>query len=110
MKIINQVKDLFSISDIGLAVTTIMVIGLMIIPIPSYVLDYLMVLNIGTAVMILLVSMFLTEPLDFAAFPSILLIITLFRLSLNISSTKLILALGAEFDGKVVKKNIIKIK
>ena len=102
MKIINQVKDLFSISDIGLAVTTIMVIGLMIIPIPSYVLDYLMVLNIGTAVMILLVSMFLTEPLDFAAFPSILLIITLFRLSLNISSTKLILALGAEFDGKVV--------
>lgn len=103
MKLVNQVKGLFSASDIGLAVITIMVIGLMIIPIPSFVLDLLMVLNIGTAVMILLVAMFLSEPLDFAAFPSILLIVTLFRLSLNISSTKLILALGAEFDGKVIE-------
>jgi len=103
MSIFSQVKSLFSASDIGLAVITIMVIGLMIIPIPSFVLDLLMVLNIGSAVMILLVAMFLSEPLDFAAFPSILLIVTLFRLSLNISSTKLILSLGAEFDGKVIE-------
>jgi flagellar biosynthesis protein FlhA len=103
MSILKQVKGLFSVSDIGLAVITILVIGLMIIPIPSFMLDLLMVLNIGVAVMILLIAMFLSEPLDFAAFPSILLIVTLYRLSLNISSTKLILSLGAEFDGKVIE-------
>ena len=56
----------------------------------------------GSAVMILLVAMFLQKPLDFAAFPSILLVLTLFRLSLNVASTKLILSLGADFDGQVV--------
>ncbi|RAP38747.1 EscV/YscV/HrcV family type III secretion system export apparatus protein, partial [Candidatus Marinamargulisbacteria bacterium SCGC AAA071-K20] len=62
-----------------------------------------MVLNIAISLTVLLISMYLSEPLDFAAFPSLLLIITLFRLSLNIASTKLILALGADFDGKVVE-------
>ena len=75
----------------------------MIIPIPTLVLDLLMVTNIAVGIMVLLVSMFLSEPLDFAAFPSVLLILTLFRLSLNISSTKLILAKGADFDGEVVE-------
>ena len=74
----------------------------MIIPIPTFVLDLLMVTNIAVGIMVLLVSMFLSEPLDFAAFPSVLLILTLFRLSLNISSTRIILDKGADFDGQVI--------
>ncbi len=100
---IKNLKNIFSPSDLVLAVVTILIIGLMIIPIPTVVLDLLMVTNIAIAIMVLLVAMFLSEPLDFAAFPSLLLILTLFRLSLNISSTKLILALGADFDGKVIE-------
>ena len=75
----------------------------MIIPLPVFALDLLMVTNISLAVMCLLVAMYLTQPLDFAAFPSILLVITLFRLSLNVASTKLILSLGPDFNGQVVQ-------
>ncbi len=97
-----HIKSLFSVADVAMAVVTISIVGLMIMPIPTWLLDLLMVLNIAIAIMILLIAMYLTEPLDFAAFPSLLLILTLFRLSLNIASTKLILALGADFDGAVV--------
>jgi len=98
----KAIRDLFSPSDLVLAVITILIIGLMIIPIPTFVLDLLMVTNIAVGIMVLLVSMFLSEPLDFAAFPSVLLILTLFRLSLNISSTRIILDKGADFDGQVI--------
>ncbi len=99
---LKQLKELFSIADIALAVVLLVIVSLMIIPIPTFFLDFLMVLNIAFSVMILLVAMYLSQPLDFAAFPSLLLIITLFRLSINVSSTKLILALGPDFDGHVV--------
>lgn len=98
----KKIQDLFSVADIVLAIIIVSVIGLMIIPIPTVILDFLMVLNIAAALMVLLIAMYLKEPLDFAAFPSLLLILTLFRLSLNVSSTKLILALGTDFDGKVI--------
>jgi len=100
---LNRFKELFSTSDIAMAIVTVSVVGLMIMPVPTWILDLLMVLNIAIAVMVLLVAMYLNEPLDFAAFPSLLLILTLFRLSLNVSSTKLILALGADFDGDVIE-------
>jgi flagellar biosynthesis protein FlhA len=99
----NQFKSMFSLSDLILAVLIIMIIALMVVPIPAQMLDILMALNIAISVMVLLVSMYLSEPLDFAAFPSLLLVITLFRLSLNVSSTKLILALGSDFNGKVIE-------
>ena len=98
----QQFKNLFSISDIVLAALVIVIVCLMIIPIPTFLLDLLMTLNIAISVMILMMGMYLTKPLEFAAFPSLLLITTLFRLSLNVSATKLILSLGADFDGHVV--------
>ncbi len=98
----QQFKSLFSISDIVLAALVIVIVCLMIIPIPTFLLDLLMTLNIAISVMILMMGMYLTKPLEFAAFPSLLLITTLFRLSLNVSATKLILSLGADFDGHVV--------
>ncbi len=99
---IRQLRGLFSISDIVLAAIVILIVGLMIIPIPAFVLDLLLTLNIGLSVMVLLVAMYLSQPLDFAAFPSLLLILTLFRLSINIASTKLILSLGPDFNGHVI--------
>ena len=80
--------------DVLLAFGVMLVVGMMIIPMPAMMLDLLLVVNIALAVMILLVSLFAKEPLDFAVFPSILLIVTLFRLALNVSSTRLILIDG----------------
>ena len=100
---IKKLAQLFSVSDLVLAFVFILIISIMILPIPSWSLDLLMVLNIASAIMVLLVAMYLSQPLDFAALPSILLVLTLFRLSLNVASTKLILSLGTDFDGEVVK-------
>jgi len=88
---LKSVKELFSISDILLAVLLICIIALMIIPLPTFVLDILITTNIAFALTILLVALYLKEPLDFAAFPSVLLIITLYRLSLNIAASRLVL-------------------
>ena len=70
------------------------IIIMMIIPIPSFFLDILLALNIALSVVILFVSLFLGRPLEFTSYPSLVLITTLFRLSLNISSTRLILLNG----------------
>ena len=98
----RKILDLFSVSDLILAITFLMIISIMILPVPSWVLDLLMVLNIASSVTVLLVSMYLSQPLDFAALPSLLLVLTLYRLSINVASTKLILSMGADFDGEVV--------
>ncbi|MCP4049600.1 MAG: flagellar biosynthesis protein FlhA [bacterium] len=100
---LGLVKELFSLQDVLLATTMILIVTLMVVPIPTVLLDLLMVLNVSIAVAILLISMYLSQPLDFAAFPSLLLVVTLFRLSLNVASTKLILSLGPEFDGEVIE-------
>ena len=100
---LKKIFDLFSISDLILAFTFLMIISIMLLPVPSWALDMLMILNIAASITVLLVSMYLSHPLEFAAFPSLLLVLTLYRLSLNVASTKLILALGPDFDGEVVK-------
>jgi len=75
-------------------VVTILVV--MIIPLPPVLLDFLLALNITLAVTILLIAMYTLQPLDFSIFPPLLLVMTLFRLSLNIASTRLILLHGNE--------------
>src|SRR5690242_1964539 len=74
---------------------------MMVVPLPTVLLDMLLAANITGALLVLLVSMFVKRPLDFAAFPSLLLIATLFRLALNISVTRLVLLHG--YAGKVVQ-------
>ena len=66
----------------------------MIMPIPSFLLDVLISADITVSVIVLLVSMYITKPVEFSVFPTTLLLLTLFRLSLNISSTRLILTQG----------------
>ncbi len=78
-------------SDIILAVLVIGIIGMMIVPLPTLLLDILLTLNITLAVTLLMVSLYIPSALKIASFPSILLITTLFGLALNISSTRLIL-------------------
>ncbi|HEX2922765.1 MAG TPA: FHIPEP family type III secretion protein, partial [Chloroflexota bacterium] len=78
-----------------MAVAVVGIVGMMVVPLPAAVLDVLQVVNIAGALMILLVSMYIMEPLEFSVFPSLLLITTLFRLGLNVSATRLILLNGA---------------
>ncbi|MCE5324271.1 flagellar biosynthesis protein FlhA [bacterium] len=78
-------------SDVAIAAVAVMIVGMMILPLPHWLLDLLLCANIALALSILLVSMYTSEPLQFSSFPSLLLMTTLFRLSLNVSATKLIL-------------------
>jgi flagellar biosynthesis protein FlhA len=89
-------------TDIIVALGVISIVIMMIIPLPTSLLDVLIVFNITCSLTILLVSMYNKEPLDFSVFPSILLIMTLYRLALNISSTRLIL-LNAD-AGEVIEQ------
>ncbi|NIE69036.1 flagellar biosynthesis protein FlhA [Burkholderia sp. Ax-1719] len=83
-----------------------MILGMMILPLPPFLLDLLFTFNIALSVMVLLVSMYTMKPLDFAAFPSVLLFSTLLRLSLNVASTRIVLLeghTGPDAAGKVIE-------
>ncbi len=87
-----------------IGVMTVMVV--MIIPLPPFVLDLLLALNITLAIAVLLIAMYTLQPLDFSIFPTLLLLMTLFRLSLNVASTRLILLngdQGTRAAGDVIK-------
>lgn len=93
-------------SDIYVALALIGVLALMIIPLPAFVLDIFLAANITIALAILLVCLYTLHPLDFSVFPSVLLVTTLFRLALNVASTRLILMHGregVEAAGAVIK-------
>src|SRR3954465_7956250 len=79
-----------------LAFTVLGVLAILVLPLPAMALDILLALNIGISVLILLVSLSLEKPMDFSVFPSLLLITTLFRLGLNVATTRLILLKGGE--------------
>ncbi|RAR64567.1 flagellar biosynthesis protein FlhA [Onishia taeanensis] len=84
----------------------IMILSMMILPLPPFALDLFFTFNIALAVMVLLVSMFTQKPLDFAAFPAVLLFTTLLRLSLNVASTRVVLMeghQGGDSAGKVIE-------
>jgi flagellar biosynthesis protein FlhA len=92
-------------SDILMAVGVVGILVFMVIPLPAILLDMLLALNITFSLVILLVGMYILRPLELSAFPSILLLATLYRLSLNIASTRMILLHGHEGTlaaGKVI--------
>ena len=93
-------------SDLFMAVAVVAILVFMIIPLPAMMLDLLIAFNITFALIILLASMYTLSPLELSAFPSMLLLITLFRLSLNVASTRIILIHGNEgamAAGKVIQ-------
>lgn len=81
-------------NDILLAIGLVLVVMMMILPLPPMLLDVLLTINLALSVTILLVTLYTTEPLQYSTFPTILLVATLFRLGLNVSSARLILAEG----------------
>ncbi len=83
-------------SDIIMVVAFIGILMAMILPLHPIILDFFLALNISLAVVVLITTMYTKIPLDFAIFPSLLLMLTLFRLSLNVASTRLILLHGSE--------------
>src|SRR3954467_14572365 len=89
------------ISKMAVPIGVVAIVLMLVVPLPAAVLDLLLALNITAALLILLVSMQIKRPLDFAVFPSLILIATLFRLALNVSSTRLVLTDG--YAGKVIE-------
>lgn len=89
-----------------MVVGVIAILMVMIVPLPPFLLDFLLALNITFSIIVILMGMYTVTPLDFSIFPSVLLVATLFRLSLNVASTRLILLHGNEgalAAGKVIK-------
>lgn len=88
------------LSQLGVPVGIVMIVVMLVVPLPAIVLDLLIALNITGALLVLMTAMFVARPLDFAAFPAVILVMTLFRLALNVSATRLVLLDG--YAGKVI--------
>jgi flagellar biosynthesis protein FlhA len=91
--------------DIIMGFSVVLILLVMVLPLPPIFLDLLLSLNITMSLVILLMGMYILKPLEFSSFPSVLLVVTLFRLSLNVSSTRLILLRGSE--GPTAAGNVI---
>src|ERR1700722_1163728 len=83
-------------SDIGLALGVVALLSVLVLPLPPFLLDIGLATSITASVLVLMVALFLTRPLDFSSFPTLLLLTTLLRLSLNVATTRLILSHGNE--------------
>ncbi|WGK68965.1 flagellar biosynthesis protein FlhA [Candidatus Haliotispira prima] len=90
-------------TDIAVAIGVVSVILIFIIPIPSPLLDFLMILNLAISLFLILMVLYARDPLEFSIFPSVLLVGTVFGLMLNVASTRLILTQGPNFAGQVVR-------
>ncbi|MGM0803406.1 MAG: flagellar biosynthesis protein FlhA [Bacillota bacterium] len=80
--------------DMSVLAGVILIIAMLVIPMPTFMLDFLIITNISLALLIILIAMNTTQPLQFSIFPSLLLLVTLFRLGLNVSTTRSILSTG----------------
>lgn len=87
-------------TQLAVPVGIVLIVVMLVVPLPAMVLDLLIALNITVALLVMLVAMFVNRPLDFAGFPAVVLVMTLFRLALNVSATRLVLLDG--YAGKVI--------
>ena len=90
----NRKTKVLNRTDVIVAFLVVAIIGLIIVPLPAFLLDLLIIVNLTIAINILLITLFTKNVLEFSTFPTVLLITTIFRLSLNLSSTRLILSRG----------------
>ncbi len=92
--------------NIGIPLMLMMLLGMMILPVPAFLLDVFFSFNIALSIVVLLVGIYSLRPLDFAVFPTILLLATLLRLALNVASTRVVLLEGhngGDAAGKVIQ-------
>ncbi|WON73572.1 flagellar biosynthesis protein FlhA [Nitrosospira sp. Is2] len=106
--ITRRISLLASVSGRNLAapLLILVILGMMVLPLPAFLLDVMFTFNIALSIMVLLVSINTLKPLDFAAFPTVLLLTTLLRLSLNVASTRIVLMeghTGPDAAGKVIE-------
>ncbi|HNY17402.1 MAG TPA: flagellar biosynthesis protein FlhA [Treponemataceae bacterium] len=90
-------------ADLFVAAGAIVIVMMLIIPLPTILLDMLMAINLVINLLILLIVLYTKKATDFSVFPTLLLVSTVFGLGLNVSSTRLILSQGMKFDGKMIK-------
>tara|TARA_R110002072_G_scaffold534_5_gene3810 strand:+ start:64510 stop:66585 length:2076 start_codon:yes stop_codon:yes gene_type:complete len=105
--IFDRLKFLTKNSDLAVAIGLLVILCVMIVPVPPLVLDLLLALTLSLSVVIMLISVYTKKPLDFSTFPTVLLVMTLFRLSLNVASTRNILLRGGS-DGVGAAGEIIR--
>ena len=104
-----RIRSLFlsgSLTAIAAPVLIIMMLAMMVLPLPSFVLDVLFSFNIALSIVVLLTSLYTIKPLDFMVFPTVLLVSTMLRLSLNVASTRIVLTeghTGPDAAGKVIE-------
>ena len=104
--ILQDIFKRFGLRSMAGPILIVLILAMMVLPLPPFLLDILFTFNIAMAIMVLLVSMNTLKPLDFAAFPTVLLISTLLRLSLNVASTRVVLMeghTGPDAAGKVIE-------
>src|SRR5271155_4534532 len=94
--ILDRLQALTRQGDTILAVCVVSFLLVLLLPVPSWLIDILLTTSIAFAILVLLVSLFIRKPLDFSTFPTVLLLSTLLRLSLNLATTRLILSHGNE--------------
>ena len=82
--------------DLSVVVFVMAILAIIIVPLPSAMLDVLLTVSMSVAILILLISLYVPKPTDLTTFPTLILIITLFRLSLNVATTRMILSHGHE--------------
>jgi flagellar biosynthesis protein FlhA len=104
-----DLKHLFSptnIRQLAAPILLLLILAMMVLPLPAFALDVCFTFNIAISMMVLLVAMYTRKPMDFSVFPSVLLVTTLLRLSLNVASTRVVLLqghTGADAAGKVIE-------
>ncbi|MDP1934993.1 MAG: FHIPEP family type III secretion protein, partial [Nitrosomonas sp.] len=91
---LSSLTDINNLKTLAGPILIIMILAMMVLPLPPFILDFLFTFNIAISIIVLMVSLYTKNPLDFAVFPTILLITTLLRLSLNIASTRVVLLEG----------------
>ncbi|ADN08792.1 flagellar biosynthesis protein FlhA [Sulfurimonas autotrophica] len=100
-KIGTSLNFLLGKRDLGVVIFVMAILAIIIVPLPSSVLDVLLTISIALSVLILLISLYVPKPTDLTTFPTLILVLTLFRLSLNIATTRMILSHGYEGPEKV---------
>lgn len=110
---IGRLKGMFFQTDVLISSAIIVILMIMIVPFPATLMDFFLALNISLSLIVVLVAFYTLKPLQFAIFPGMLLILTLFRLSLNVATTRLILSEGnagniiSSFGGFIVQGNFV---
>lgn len=102
----RQIFSTTNVRQLAAPMLVVMVLGMMVLPLPAFILDVFFTFNLAIAVMVLLSAMYTRKPLDFSAFPTVLLMTTLLRLSLNVASTRVVLLeghTGPDAAGKVIE-------